>query len=273
MRVQFSSIDPKLDDLDHMAALCFRSVKFRIINASLGHTLRREGIWEDLIQEIYAAAWQAWHEQMSRENALRLTGRRINAFLKSYGFHHNGWKREVPTPHEDLLGRLAASQVQEEEYDGITSKAAEAIAVKRPHGKRLNRGLSAEDKILIILRESPDGISKADLYRRLQIRAKEFDYLLAPLVMSGEVIEVKRQNTIGRYPTPLLFIGTAEIPQEMLAVTDKRAQIRKAYFEEGKSIKRIVREYHCSKKTVHRIVRAVGKIETGEVEATAVQSL
>lgn len=255
MKVQFSSIDTELSDLDHMAGLCFRSIKFRLINALLGHRLRREGIWEDLIQEIYTAAWEAFQQEMNGKEALRLTGRRVDAFLKAYGFNHNGWRRELPTPYEDLLARLAARQVQEEEYDGITAKAAEARAVKRPHEKRLNKGLSVEDKILIILRESPQGISKADLYRRLQIRAKEFDYHLAPLLMSGEVIEVKRRNTIGRYPTPLVFIGTAEIPEEMLAVTDKKEQIRKAYFEEGKSIKRIAKEYHCSKKTVHRLVR------------------
>jgi len=271
VRVQFSSIDPKLDDLDHMAGLCFRSIKFRLINALLGDRLRREGIWEDLIQEIYTAAWQASQQEMNGREALRLTGRRINAFLKSYGFNHNGWRREVPTPQEDLE-RLIANQVQEDGDDGVEPEAAEAKAVKLPRRKLLNKEMSIEEKILTILRENPQGISKADLYRRLQIRAKEFDYHLAPLVMSREVIEVKRQNTIGRYPTPLVFIGTAEIPEEMLLVTDKREQIRKAYFEEGKSIKRIVKECRCSKKTVHRIVRAGDKPQRQE-ERAAVQPL
>ena len=248
MKVQFSSIDMELSDLDHMAGLCFRSIKFRLINALLGGRLRREGIWEDLTQEIYTAAWEAFQQEMNGKEALRLTGRRVDAFLKAYGFNHNGGRREEFLPQEDWEG-LAANQVQEDGDDGVEPEPA-----KLPRHKLLNKEMSIEEKILTIVRENRQGISKADLYRRLQISAQELDYHLAPLTMRCEIIEVKRQNTIGRYPTPLVFIGTAKIPEEMLAVTDKKEQIRRAYFEEGKSIKRITKEYHCSKKTVHRVV-------------------
>jgi len=271
VRVQFSSIDPKLDDLDHMAGVCFRSIKFRIITAMLGDKLRHEGIWEDLIQEVYTAAWEAWQQEMSREDALRLTGRRINAFLKSYGFFHNGGRREIAMPYEDTE-RLIQNQAQEDDDDGADAEVTEAAAKKVLRRKLLNREMTPTQKILILLRESPQGVSKRNLYARLHVPPHQLDEYLTPLKMSGEVVEVKQQNTHGRYPTPLVFIGTAEIPEEILAVTDKREQIRKAYFEEGKSIKRIVKEYRCSKKTVHRIVRAGDKPQRQE-ERAAVQPL
>lgn len=257
MKVRFSSIDTKLSPVDRMAGVCFKSTKLRFVNALLGDRLRQEGIGEDLIQEVYASAWQAWREGMTEIEALRLTGRRVDAFLKAYGFKHDGGRREVFLP-QDYWGELKATEV-EDDGDGANPQTE-----KPPRRKLLNKEMSVEEKILLIARVSPNGISKRELYSRLKVSAREFDRHLAPLIKQHQVTQLLRENSFGRPLTPLLFIATAKIPEEMMGAVDKKERIRQAYFAEGKGIKQIAREFHHCKRTVRKAICLNNALEPGE---------
>ena len=253
MRVDFSSINPKLSPVDRMAAVCFLNTSYRYVKSLWGYKLRQEGIWEDLTQEVYAAAWQAWQEGLTEIEAQRLTGRRVYAFLKAYGFKTHGmYRREAFLP-ANYWEELEAPEVED---DGDGAKPQTGKFPRRRLLNLLNTELSLEENILRILRASPKGISKTGLYRRLKVSARELDRHLAPLIKQHQVTEVLRENSFGRPLTPLLFRATAEIPKEMIGAVDKKERIRHAYFVEGKSIKKIARELHHCKRTVRRALRA-----------------
>jgi len=109
-----------------------------------------------------------------------------------------------------------------------------------------------EEEILTILRKSPLGLSKRELYRRLGVSARELDYHCAPLVERGLIREVKRETLRGR-PTPLLVAGPTRIPKE-LTVDPKKERIRQAFCLEHKRIRQIARELHCCRKMVRRVI-------------------
>lgn len=98
------------------------------------------------------------------------------------------------------------------------------------------------------------GLSKRQLYTRLQIPARLLDQLCAPLIKQGLIVEVNRENTFGR---PLTALLVAVQPGQILPTPPmgKTEGIRQAYFLEGKSIKHIVRELHHSKTTVRKAIR------------------
>jgi len=113
-----------------------------------------------------------------------------------------------------------------------------------------------EGTILVLLREN-GGLSKRDLYTRLQISARELDWYCAPLINQGLIVEVKRENTFGRPPTPLLVaVQPGQTPPTpKLVKTEQMERIRQAYFVEGKSIKQIAREFHHTRRTVRKGIR------------------
>jgi ribosome-binding protein aMBF1 (putative translation factor) len=72
------------------------------------------------------------------------------------------------------------------------------------------------------------------------------------MIKKGEVIEIKRESTRGRPPTPLFLIAGATIPEKKSVKEERDERIRQAYFREGWSIKRINRELHHDKRTIRR---------------------
>jgi len=86
-----------LGPANHHATLCISRVRW--LSPSMKYLMRKERIWEDLIQEMYAAAFFAWKQGMDDTEARRFAARRLYAFLKAYGFrHYRGRyiKREKP---------------------------------------------------------------------------------------------------------------------------------------------------------------------------------
>jgi len=114
-----------------------------------------------------------------------------------------------------------------------------------------------DESILEPLRKNPQGVSRRDLSTRLQVPIEELKAHLKQLIERQQVIAVRRENTRGRPPSPLLFIAGAEIPEEMAVKIERDDRIRQAHFIEGWSIKRIKRELHHDKRTIRRAIQKV----------------
>ncbi|MBA7681240.1 hypothetical protein ES703_89578 [subsurface metagenome] len=114
-----------------------------------------------------------------------------------------------------------------------------------------------DELILELLRKNPQGLTRADLSMRLQVLVGELNLYLNRLVKRQQVISVKRESTRGRPPTPLLFIAGATIPEEKNVATERDERIRQVYFVDGWSIKRINREFHHDKRTIHRAIYGI----------------
>ena len=247
MPVDFSSVDAELGPADQTARMCFS--KFRFLPAHIKDQLQREGLWDDLVQETYLTAWEAWQKGLSNRETYRLMGRRIYAFLKSYGYRvygHHYYKVEMP------LSAVAQDQKLE---DKILEGARDS-----PSPGFVGWKDSVAEAVLALLRGN-GGLSKRQIYTRLQISARELDWHCVPLIKQGLIVEVKRENACGRPPTPLLVavrLGQA-LPTPKLVKTEQRERIRRAYFLEGKSIKQISREFHHTRRTVRKAIRDVAR--------------
>lgn len=231
----------ELGPADHIAKLCYSKVRY--LSILLRDRLQREGLWEDLMQEVHLAAWEAWQKGLSEREIYRLAARRLYAFLKNCGYvaYRSGYykpERSFSSISED-----------HELVENVLTKSSSAPGFVRP-------GDHLQETILATLRNN-GGLSKRDLYTRLRISAQELDWHCAPLIKQRLLIEVMRENSIGRPLTPLLVAvqpGQA-LPVPKLVKTERTERIRQAYFLERKSIKRIAREFHHSKTTVRRAIR------------------
>jgi len=145
-------------------------------------------------------------------------------------------------------------------YAGITLEEEEKEYIKRWRWQKAHHLTYAlrqrrdhlDERILKLLRKNPKGLTRSDLSMRLQAYVREVQRYLIQLIKSGQIIAVKRENTRGRPPTPLLLIAGAEIPEEKHVKEERDESIRQAYFREGWSIKRINREFHHDKRTIRR---------------------
>jgi hypothetical protein len=307
---------------EDLARLCFSKLRFYPV--SLKDRLRREGLWEDLAQELYRIALEGWRQGRSPREIGGMATREIRDFLKAYGYyryresHREGFIR-WDTPLSDV------STNEEQSWDGILAKAkplpercecegleesilrllrkypeglsqrqvniahrrlAQAVVVNDYCARLVVRGVLREmvrpkgngrppgpilvlvrhpfkaggdhlaEKILALIRKSPEGMSKRTLSTRLCISRQELDWHCRPMIAKGLIVEVKRETTFGRTPTPILVAAGQEPPALRMVKTEQAERIRHAYFAEKKGIKQIARELHHSKTTVRRAIRS-----------------
>ncbi len=229
--------------------LCLSQLRFK--GCLLKNELRRDGLWDDLIQEIYATAWEAWQKRMNEQETRRFASRRIYAFLKAYGYRtYRGAYIKPEKPFAVVF----------KDIDDIDEILRPLESPPMPYFGGSNLG----EPILQLLRqaEGMKGMKRSELYHHLKISAQELEWHLAPLLKSQQIVEVKRENCNGRPPGSLLLIAGAPIPEEKMVKTENKVKterterIRQAYFVEGKSINGIAREYHHDKRTVRRAIRS-----------------
>jgi len=187
-----------LGPANHHAALCFSRVRW--LSPVMRELLHKEGLWEDLIQELYAAAFFAWQSGMDDTETRRYAARRLYACLKSYGFRqYNGryFKREKP-------------------FSSVFS---------------FNIDDHLDEKILALLRKHPEGLPRSKLTGRFQIPVYEVNRILAPMIKEGKVVEIKRENTRGRPLSPLLVViePGQTLPEPKMAKAEQRDCIRQDY--------------------------------------------
>ena len=229
---------------NHHAALSLARVRF--LSPGMKELMRKEGILEDLIQELYAAAWVAYKKEMSVEDTRRYAQRRIYAFLKAYGFrcYRRGYVRT------DIAFTVAFKYNINDR--GIAPRNLPPPVCFTRDSDHL------DEKMLALLKEHPEGLPRSKIAMSFQVPVREVDIYLAPLIRKGIVIEIKRENTRGRPFTPLLVIPSPEkpLPVPDTPARDRDERIRKAYFVQRKSIKQIAREFHHNRRTVRRALGA-----------------
>jgi len=200
-------------------------------------TLRKDGLWEDLMQELYSAAFEAWESGMDDVETRRFAQRHLYAFLKSYGFRLRlgGWAK-CEKPLECVFPGFCDR--------GLAPKDSPVRCITQGDGY-------LTEKILDLLTKHPEGLTRWKLSMRFQVPVWEVSSYLAPMIKKGEVIEINRENTRGRPPSPLLLIAGATIPEEKHVKEERDERIRQAH-SQGWSIKRIKRELHHDKRTIRR---------------------
>ena len=126
-----------------------------------------------------------------------------------------------------------------------------------------------DERILELLRKNPQGMTRSDLSRRLQVyvpgvskhhqfNVQEVNWYLDQLIKKQQVIAVQRERaTRGRQWTPLFFIAGAEIPEQKNVKEERDERIRQAFFTKGWSISRITRELHHDKRTIYRAIYGI----------------
>ena len=180
---------------------------------------------------------------MDDAETCRFAQRCLYAFLKAYGFrlYLGGWHQCAKT-----------LSVYPGMFDwGLASRD------DSPMGLISRRDDHLDEKILALLKKHPEGLTRWKLSTRFQVPVWEVSSYLAPMIKKGEVIEIRRENTRGRPMTPLLIIAGASIPEVRMVNKERDERIRHAYFVEGWSIKRIAREFHHDKRTIHRAIYGI----------------
>ncbi len=157
-----------------MLYMCFW--KLRFVPIGVRAQLKAEGLWQDLRQELYLLALEAWSQEMTPMEVFRHAQRGIRAFLKSYGYrpYRYGYvKLEVPLPWEvaSPIPSGPASYMSDDELG---------------------------ETILRILRKYPEGLPRYQLMARLRICAQELDYHSARLVEQGLVTVVPGKGGNGK---------------------------------------------------------------------------
>lgn len=252
-RIEFASVDAELGPASSAARLCFSRLRF--LPTWLKEQLRREGIWDDLMQETYCTAWGAWRKELSEAETSRFMARRVYAFLRNYGYRvyrHRYYKLDKPL-----------SDIAQDEIHG--EKILE-MAMVNPAPTLVRWGDHLGEEILALLEKSAGGLSKRALYTRLCISPRELDWYCSPLIKKGLIFEVRRESTRGRPPTPLLVAAGQTLLMPKMVKTEQMERIRQAYFLEGKSRKQIARDFHHDRKTVRKAILAEAE-NRAQVEA------
>ena len=190
---------------EDLARLCFS--KLRFLSPSLKAALRREGLWEDLAQELYRVALEGWIQGRSAREMGGMAGREIRAFLRAYGFgRRQGRDGDLVSRAELPLSTIGDGQ----EY---LRERILAGAEPVPNGHTRVAGL--EEAILALLTEHPQGLTQAQVNRALRqdgYRALPAATIVAHcdrLVTRGAVREVAMPQGRGRPPGALLIAETA----------------------------------------------------------------
>jgi len=228
-----------LGSANHHAGVCIS--RLRWLGSLMKELLRKEGIWEDLIQELYAAAFFAWKQGMDDAETRRYAMRCLYAFMKSYGFrmYRGGYYKFEKGLPDNLSGDI-----------NFPPDFVPYSAIFRFDSDHL------EDTILDFLKKHPEGLTKRRVSARFQIPVHEASMYLSYLIKKGLAVEIKRENTRGRPLTPLLVAlePGQTLPKPKMVKSGQTERIRHAYFVEGKSIKQIAREWHHDRGTVRRAI-------------------
>ena len=232
-----------LGPADHHAAVCISRVRF--IGVTMRNLLRKEGIWEDLLQELYATAFEAWKLGMDEAETRRYAQRSIYAFLKAYGFR--AYCRSYVKPEKPFSSVFNFNIADR----GLAPRYYCPMRFIQKDGDK-----HLDEKALDLLRNHPQGLTRSKIATAFQVPVQEVGQYFAPMIKQGKVVEIKRENTRGRPLTPLLVIieSGQTLPEAKMVKTEQMERIRRAYFVEGKSIKRIAREFHHCRRTVRKAI-------------------
>ena len=221
------------------------------------------GIPLETEEEKYLKRWQKTYPSVfywsQRRNHLH---ERILELLRK---HTQGMTRSDLSTHLQVpVGELKAHLKQLIERQQVITVRKENTYGQSPSPLLLIAGAEIpeekavkDDSILELLYRNTQGMTRSDISACLKVSVWKLNPYLKQLIERQQVIAVRRENTRGRPPSPLLFIAGAEIPEEKVVKIERDDRIRQAHFIEGWSIKRIKRELHHDKRTIRRAIQKV----------------
>ena len=216
--------------------------RLRFLSCLLKDRIRQEGLWEDMIQELYVTAFQACKTGLDINDTRKAASNSINHFLQSYGwrtYRHHYFKVEK------CFAAVCHEQWQEDSLQPVEGNQ-NAIFFG---------GEDLQEPILKFLKTRPECITRAKICARLQVSMYEVEWYLTALVKKGYVVSVERENWLGRPQSPLLLIAGLPLPKAKKNKAEEMERIRHAHFAEGKSIKCIAREFHHDRRIIRRAIR------------------
>ena len=183
---------------------------------------------------------------MDTDETRRFAQRCIYAFLTAYGFRL--YRRGYVRPEMPFCAAFGENIFDK----GLAPRDGPPLPSPFIGGNHNH----LDEMVLAFLKTHPEGQPRRNVCRRFQVHVRELDWHLAPLIERHQVVEVKRENTRGRALTPLLVAPEPgqPLPTPRMVRTERNERIRQAYFQEGKGIKRIAREFNHSRKTVRKVL-------------------
>src|SRR5271157_5610839 len=146
--------------------------RLQFISCLLKDRIRQDSLWDDFIQELYTAAYDAWQQKMPMAETRRYASRRIHSFLKSYGYkaYRNSYmKNETP---------FAAAFP-----DWLVENLPDT---DRPLHKSFDYDQGLKVGIEKNLRDHPQGMTRSRLSTNLGAPVKEIQRFLDSLVKEGK---------------------------------------------------------------------------------------
>lgn len=228
--------------------------RLRYVTATIRDMLKKDDVWPDLVQEIYAAAYECYKRNLTAQQTRNLTQSRIRFFFKHYGYGQHRFtvlKQEIPFS-------VFSSQFHDdgEAYEYIIEnvKAKHSIRDHDPDSCTLRH---MEGKIFTTLKRNPQGINRYIMSKRLGLEVQETQHYLDKLVAESKIVRVERDNQKGTRVSsrisPIYFIAGTEIPQRSIR-NEVIEAIRYAYFMEHKTRHQIHKE---TGRNYYTILRAV----------------
>jgi transposase len=280
-----------LGEADEHARWTFSRLRF--MTCLLKDELRRDGHWDDFTQELYATAYQAWQQGLDMDQTRRYASRRIHAFLKAYGYraYRNSYIRQetafsasFPDWQTINLPSLEKPRYKSFDYDvGLKEGIVRNLSLHSQGMTRSHLSQNLEAPVTEIQRFLDSLIKEGKV---IEVKREHFDSRLTPLyLMAGSQLPAQYQAQKETYErirrahfveglsmsriaqeyschwnTVQKIIRSAPPPPEAALPFRKRLQeeryatIRRLYFEEGKSTRRIAAELHHSLETVARAI-------------------
>jgi hypothetical protein len=232
----------ELGEADNHVRWCFSRLRF--MSSILKDKIRKDGIWEDFTQELYATSVMAWQQNMDIGETRRYARRQIHAFFKEYGY--KSYRNTYVKMEQSFSGVFADWQVNN--LDAPEMPANNFMRKDTVGDNYL------QEQIVNILKRKVEGLTRADLSMYLQVPVHELQWHLDSLLKGNRIVQVKRESYEGTPPTPLFFIAGAKLPEQKMVKTEMYENIRRLYFSEGKTMEGIAKECHHS---LHTICKAI----------------
>jgi hypothetical protein len=231
----------ELGEADNHVKWCFSRLRF--MSSIVKDKLKKDSIWEDFLQELYATGYIAWQQKMDMAETRRYASRQIHAFFKEYGY--KAYRNTYIKMDQSFSAVFADWQVN-------NLGSPEVPVVKDTAGDRY-----LQEHIVNILKRKPTGMTRADLSTFLEVPVKELQWHLDTLLKERRIIQVKRESYEGSPPTPLFFITGAVVPEQRMVKTEMYENIRRLYFSEGKTMDEIASSCHHSLHTICKAIHSV----------------
>ena len=220
--------------------------RLRYVPSTIKDMIKQDGIWLDLVQELYAVGYDSWIHNLTLQQTRNYAQRRIRLFFKHYGYrehHFTLFRQEIP------FALFSARCHDNDVAEYILDNPRPAYL---PDSVTLRH---MEERVLSLLKRHPAGVNRYIMSKRLGVDLKEAQRCLDKLVEENKIARVEREVYHGSRITPLYFIAGYAIPQGSIR-TEVNEAIRYAYFVERKTRYQIQKETGRNYYTILRAIAA-----------------